>query len=343
MLRALPDIDGCGRQVIRFVCREGLAEGDRLPSQADLCKLFKTGNRALSNAMQALVGLGLLTRKTRVGTVVADLSALNRIPWMIGVASIAAAEHGPLAFFAMLHHQIVASLAEANCRTMTFLRSRTFHWPHDVRDFPGLADSVDRRALDGLILLTNLNPDEWCRLVNDGVGVCHVGPFADAACGIVIDHSRFVADATRALREAGCRQIAVADVLPQYRQAHQVCATCTSLEPISGMKDLQGGREVAQALLRRPAPERPDGILAADDHSAMGLAEVFAQAGAYRPLIACVTNRQLPLSFALPVRQWELDIHLLVERTVALIQGRLLGRIAPDHVERIRPRAVAPG
>lgn len=332
----------CIRQIVQFICNSALADGDQLPPQLELCQRLRTGNQTISAAMHALVDLGLLKRKTRVGTVIADLTALERLPWTVGVASIPATARGPTAFFALLHHQIISALSEANCRSMSYLRHRPAHWPLEVRDFPGLEDSVNQRDLDGLILMTNLNHADWRRLDELGTAVCHAGPFADVCCGIVIDRIGFVSEATQVLQDAGCRQIAIADVLPQEGESTREHASPTAALSIGGIEDLEAGRATARALSQRPANERPDGIVAADDYSAMWLAEGLKRAGDdYRPMIACITNRQLPLSYALSVRQWELDINLLAARTVALIQGRLLGRVKPDCVQYFKPVALA--
>ena len=289
--------------------------------------------------MQALVDLGLLSRKPRVGTVIADLLALERIPWKIGVASITAAERGPLAFFAVLHHQIISKLLDFNCRTMTYLRRQPAHWPHEIGDFPGLHDSLHYGQLDGVIMMTNLNHDEWLNLDAQGTAVCHVGPFTDVRCGIVMDQSSFISEATQVLQEAGCRRIDVAKMLQKEGSPPNTAATKQSFTV--GMQELKDGQAAAKALLERPLSERPDGIIAADDYFAMGLAEELQRAGGDSiPQIACIANRQLPLSYALPVLRWEMDINLLAERAVALIQGRLLGRIGMDCVQYIQPVAV---
>lgn len=334
-MKAFTPVERCRRDIIQLICTSGLREGEQLPPQSALCARFQMGNRTLSEAMLSLVDMGLLSRKTRTGTVIADLTALERMPWTIGVSSINAPDYGQLAFFAILHHQIISQLARANCRGVTFFRNEQFHSPHQIKDFPGLSQACDGHQIDGLILQTNLNRNEWNGLTRQGIAVSHVGPIATVASGIVIDYAGFVTEATKVLQQRGCRHIVIADnlLLPDLKT---ICAAGEGgrIERLCGGSELQGGRELGQELLRRPHSERPHGVLVIDDHVAMGLAEVLKQTDThYRPQIACVTNRQLPLSYALPVMEWKLDVQELADLAVSHIRSKLLGRVAADEVQ----------
>lgn len=335
----------CTKQIVRHVCSQGLQPGDRLPSQQELRALLGVSNNTLTPAMRSLVEAGIVTRRKKVGTVLSSLEPLSRIPWSIGIATINAPDYGPAAFFANLHHRVVVELSRFNCQCRTYVRRRHPQWPQVLTDFPRLVEDLRDGALDGLVMLTTLFPEEWHRLADQDIPVCHVGHWSEAPCGVAIDLNGFKAEAESVLTARGCRHLAISDMfdeLPPFprglaspQHADGVKRTMLVLGP-----GIEKGRQGARELLGRCPADRPDGLIIPGDYAAQAAAALLAEAGDYRPHMAVVTNRQMPLTFALPTSQWELDFDELVVRTAELIRGRLLCLLPPDHVERIAPRLI---
>jgi len=98
------------------------------------------------------------------------------------------------------------------------------------------------------------------------------------------------------------------------------------------------GREAADMLLRIAAADRPDGLIISEDHVAAGLCERLGEGDDYRPVIAAMTNRQLPLTYALPVLCFENDIELLAAEAVKAVKDRLLDPGAAESMKLIPPK-----
>ena len=269
--------------------------------------------------------------------------AEGRAAWTVGVASFTPDSGAAPAFFAGLHHRIVSALSRDGCRCRTYVRRERPGWPQQLDDFPGLDVDVSEGALNGLVMLTNLAPAAWDRLASCGVAACHVGPFTDVPCGVAIDFDDFARDAAELLARLGCRHLAVSDFLSDALAcADEGDAPTGRVDGLPRCQGLDAGREAARLLLERPAEERPDGLVLADDYATMGLSEVLAQAEDYWPVIAAVTNRQVPLSYAIPVLCWELDLDELAVHAMHVLRALLRG-VEGLEVERIAPRRVPAG
>ena len=80
----------CFRQIVRRIIADGVAVGERLPVQEKLRQEFGVSQQTLSVAMERLVATGIVTRKTRIGTVLADRKPLLALRWHIGIFTFSA-------------------------------------------------------------------------------------------------------------------------------------------------------------------------------------------------------------------------------------------------------------
>lgn len=326
----------CVKQIARMVASQGLKPGDRLPAQSELCSRFDVSNNSLTPAMRRLVELGVLTRQVGAGTKIARLDALPRVGWTFGVASMISTREGMSSFYAYLHHHLVAALSAAGVRAQTYVRRQDTHWPHVLDDFYDLEADVNAGVTDGILFLSMISRQDWRRLTDRGVAVCYVGAWNDVPCGVIVDLPSFAINAMERLFRQGFVRIAVAARLLQLEPVQAWLQTlppgrAAGLESLAVEPGMRSGRVLGQTLAARAPAKRPQAIVIHDDYAAAGMVGVIAEIPDYRPAVAALTNRQLPVSFALPVQQWEIDIELLVNAAQTLLFDTVLRGTAANR------------
>ncbi len=344
----------CFRQIVRLILAENIQPGGRLPTQAQLRRRFAASNKTLDAAMDRLVAAGVVTRKTRTGTLLADRSPLLALRWHVGLLTFDAPGTGPGAFYAHLHHALAVRLSACGWAAATYVRVRWPHWPrHRLADFSGLENDLASDRIDGLLALTALHSDDWRTLDAQGVAGCQAGPWDPDSRGVFLDMARFEADALAALIGAGCRRIGRTDIVeargkaasgppdPIVRFAADPASPVSLILPF--LPGIEGGRRFAETLLGLPATKQPDGLIVPDDHAAAELLRLCAAAGRRPPRLAVLTNRQTPVVFGTPVLAFELDIDELADRAVQALRGRVLGTTAPAHTDWVAPTRKAAG
>lgn len=333
-------VSRCSKDIVRFVHSGGYAEGDQLPPQQELRITLGASNDTVTAAMARLVKMGLLTRKNKIGTVVADFEAATKMNWSFGIGTFVAADHGPSAFFSNLHYRCLIALSRMNCRCSTYFRVDRPTWPeHRLREYVGLEEDVLVEHLDGLLMLSPLDGRDWHGVEKGGVPVCIVGTYRDTRSGVLIDTDSFVTDAIAALRERGCKSVELVDSSrgPEFTKS----AKKLGYSSISIIKPgFDAGPNFVRELLSRPESKRPDGFAVTDDYVAMELSEGLHGAGSYRPQLAVMTNIQMPIAFSLPVVRFGLDLDELVDKAVRLLYTRTTGCRPARLVESVSPRLV---
>lgn len=329
------------KRLLRFIHSEGLGPGDKLPSQQELWRKLRLNNSTLGSAMHALVAAGAMTRKPRVGTIIADLQRVPPIDWSVGLLAVPAPLQGPDSFFTNLTVRIQASLFQSGSRCVTYHRVAQ-GFPASLAAFPALERDLAHDELDGMIVLTALSLSDWERIENQGVVLCHTPIWGEAPCGVLIDEAAMAERAIKLFSQQGCRTFATVCLggsrglgltSPPVRSGS---VTHLATEP-----NVEGGRRIGEALLKRHTTERPDALIVFDDYVALGLANVLREGGQYRPALAVKTNRQLPLAFALPATFFEVDMDELVRRTISVLGKRLINPSVPPTIEWIAPSLVA--
>jgi len=339
------------KRVVQIIRDKGLAPGDRLPVHQELAAMLDVSNDTLTTVMRELTRLGLVERRTRAGTIVADVNAVPPLVWSIGLASVPAGANGPCSFFAELTMRIQQEIARRNWRCTTYYRFNN-DYPSRLSWFGPLCDDLNAGVLDALVSMAVLFPREWKTVRKVGVaGVqCAIGYQAPNA--VLIDQSTMAGQAADLLMARKCRTIATVCVnltdepvgrFPD-RLTEAVKTTCgqhARAEWITGYLSLAGGVRLAEDLLQRSAKKRPDGLIVLDDFIALGLTNRLAATGEYRPHIAVTTHQQLPLTFSLPVIRFATDIEDLAQRAVAKLQKHLLEPSIEGDIEWVPPRLVA--
>ncbi len=322
------------KRLVQYLHEEDVRVGDRLPPQADLRRLLGKNNYTLGAAMQALVNQGVLARKTGAGTVVTDLAAIGKVPWSVGVATIEAPVDGELSVFANLTLRVQTRLNRLGCRCVCY--SHPVSTAQDrLRMFGLLERDLEDELLDGLVMLTILDPNEWAGLRARRIPVVHLPFWEKAPCGVIIDRRELTRQASQRFTRMGCRRLGIVSVDSGVVGTGSRDAGPNGHCPefLDGRFGIAGGERVGNELLARPAAKRPDALIVLDDYIALGLTNVLARDNAYRPQIAVQVHRQLPLRYALPVHAYAIDLERLVDQAIDLLRNRLLRPTAPDTLE----------
>ncbi|MBE7462776.1 MAG: GntR family transcriptional regulator [Planctomycetes bacterium] len=331
------------KKIVRFVCSNGLKPGEKLPPQQELCRRFATNNDTLSAAMQALVQQGVLRRKSKVGTTVADMAALPPVAWSAGIATLPAPFQGPSSYNALLAFGLQAELSRRGCRCICYYRYQP-EVPARLSSFQHLAGDLEEGDLDGIAVLTRLAESDQAGLRQLEVpAVCFSS--GEYPCGVRIDRDQSARRAAKELLKLGCRSLGMV-----YRDAQAGAAedrawigVCEELAAagmpavagrrILALPGVEEGRRTAAGLLAALPHERPDGLIVFDDYTALGLCEVLRARGGYAPRLAVQTNKQLPLAFALLALRFEVDLDAVIRRSSDLLWERLYNPALPDRIE----------
>ncbi len=324
-----------------------LKAGDKLPTHAELVKRLKVCHDTLNTAMKWLVEEGVLSRRQRLGTVVAQPypSFPRRAFWQVGIVA------PPLTssyFISVLIHCIHRHLGLRGFSDRTYMLSVNAAPSSEVterhpEDFSGLVDDLDNGVLNALITPA--------RLVTDKVPVCGVGSL-HGHFGATIDHRLFAREAVTELLRAERRRIAAAVSHPQdsfgqefarsVNEVRQSLGLGQDLESVICSNGIEHGHRLAREILARPRSKRIDAVIVRDDMTAQACAAVLAAEGGSQIAMAVQTNLQIPISFALPVLRFALDVDELAEKSVEMLLEKLLRPSRTPRSLLVPARLLAP-
>ncbi len=285
-------VESARNALISYIRDHGLTTGDRLPAYARLRSEFGFGSQTIAAAVDSLCKLGVLEVRDKVGLFVADPDGGHLTGRTVAVA---VRQLAGSAYAATLAGFIQKSLAERSCRCLTFYQSTS---PADspypaLAEFPGLEQAVSEQRCDGIISLCPFSGNDRKHLQKLGVPCCFIGDDdLDAMpLAVVIEVKKFISDAEKALKNAGCSNII------------QLCATNEQLSRRGGNMpamvgaSYDGGEKIAASLLALPPEKRPDGIISDDDTIVSGLLAKIITGQlpdvTYMPHIATIVHAEL--------------------------------------------------
>jgi len=336
------------RSVLRLIHGMKAAEGTRLPTQTELMEELKICAVTLDTAMKWLIEDEVIVRKRRVGTFVLRPYPEHprRAIWRVGIV-MPPITHSY--FGAVLTHFLHKHLDAFGISDRTYLLS-----PHAVHgsevlerrpsDFTGLQDDIDEGLLDGIVTST--------RLRQAGIPVCGVASWERAEFGVLIDYAAFLKDSVKALQGKGCRNLLY--VLPHnpldwcYFSQQSALGTVeaelrtlgigfrSEICPISTGSGFPLERRFLEKILALSPSERPDGFIVQDDITGQALASMLATTN-YRPFFAVQTNRQMPISFAIPSLPFSIDLDQLASCAAELLMAKLLAPTSEGKIVFARP------
>ncbi|MCX5660953.1 MAG: substrate-binding domain-containing protein [Planctomycetota bacterium] len=344
-LRHRPQALKAYKRILQYIRANGLEQGDRLPIQPALRKALGLCGSTHGAAMEALLDDGVLVARQKVGTLVADMGAIERVPWTIGIVAIPIEWQAASTFTSDLFARLQAALSRAGCGCVSYHNQGP--WPSPHEEYGALESDLAHGELDGLLAMTDLSAADWRKALDRGVPPCHTHWNEQTPCGALVDQS-WAGDAVRLLAGRGCKRLAAGSNSERGSKNNRfwrafdkgvreaglspdACATL-DLDSKSGFNIERAALEQAQRLIRLPARKRPDGLIITDDGFAARLAMILREAGDYRPLMAVQTNRQHPQMFLLPIFAYEVDIQELAQQAAGLLLERVRNPATPERI-----------
>ncbi|MCF7854942.1 MAG: GntR family transcriptional regulator [Candidatus Pacebacteria bacterium] len=337
------------RLVIREIHRRGLQAGDKLPPQETLRQAFGVSNLILSRAMERLVADGVLVRKTRVGTVIVDPDAVDLSAWTVALPLNWPLRQGPWPFYAQLVTMLLQELGSTGCHCRTYTRMIARGNKNDLlADYANLPEDIADGQVDAILSPGSFVENDLQTLRDRTIPVCFATAWEGAPRGILIDNYEFAHTAANVLLEKGRQRIGiVANGFDPGYNMHMLNGAKAAVDQHANKelivvdtpaRAIEGGQLAAEQLLTQPTDARPDGLIVADDHIALGLTQTLAGNSGYRPELAATTHQTVPLTFPLPVLHFQLDDHEFAHRAVSILIDHLKNPELPDRVESLVPR-----
>ncbi len=335
------------KAILRTIWAQGLKAGDRLPNHRDLVASLGVSNNTMDPAMRRLVETGVITRRPKTGTVVLDPDAFTESLWRVGVLENFDDMRTASPYWSLLGAFVQHDLANAGCwPRLYFHRIRGASPPLKIGDYRALREDVDRGRLDGAVCLGSMDLHDW-HDVADGLPLC--GFHESFGSGVVVDGKAWRLEARELFGNSGCCRIGDFEGgddqggFPVRLDSGEKILVVYPRPAGStrAVYHMDVGRAAAQTLLRLPKSRRPDGLMMQDDYMAAGFTQQLRESEGYRPSIAVLTHLQNPLSYALPILQFEVDISEMSRLCVAMLLERLRNPAIPKQIDRIVPRLVA--
>lgn len=340
--------------LVRYIWDLKLKPGDKLPPHEVIRNKFGLGNATITRALKSLKVDGVLSAKRRVGTYVVDSQADGHAGRVIGLTSVQP-ENGNIgpAHFYLLHY-LQMFFRSVGCQTVVFYCNPT-HGKYVVGMdyFPGLKRSVEEHRLDAVVLVgTDISEESWRWIEERKMHPCVVG-ITHAPVGVMLDYESMTQRAIELLVSQGCKRPGIA-ISPGVIRDFVWPVFCRVTKNLVGFDperfyfegiSADGGNQIARDVLARNPSDRPDGLAILDDQIAMGLISHLVRKRStnqkYLPLLACQTNKQIPMDFPVDeIVRFEVDIDLLARTVVQMLIGHLQNPGLPWETQRIMLREI---
>lgn len=193
------------KKVIRFIHQHRLTKDNRLPVDNDLRTLLGIPDPVYRKAMLSLVEYGVLYRKRRLGTVVADPDACVPDTWTIAVTQHTMQQMSNLPVEHLLKEWIRSHLAIRGCIDRSYvspMNSSQMPTTNRIGCFTKLMEDLQAQRVDGVMTTHYF-------VQSREYPVCYLGAWQDAEFGVIIDYAAFVRMACRLLIQKGCDQLAL--------------------------------------------------------------------------------------------------------------------------------------
>lgn len=335
--RTLPRrVESARDALVSYIHDRRLSAGDRLPAYAQLRAKFGFGSQTIAAAVDSLCQLGVLEVRDKVGLFVLNPAGGNLVGRNIAV--IVRRLRGS-AYAATLAGFLQKQIGESGCCCLTFYQSSD---PLEVpvpglEEFAGLEQALRERHCDGVITLCPLSENALKSLKYLNVNCCFIGDDDQlvTAPAVVIEVRRFIADATLALKQKGCRNII------------QLCATDEQAVARSGELPVKignsygGGVKIAGELLALSKELRPDGIISDDDTIVSGfLAELIKRQLpqiSYLPFVATIVHQELGERYPSgKVILFQQEIEKYAKQALQLLLDNIQGKNIENQIKYYR-------
>ena len=341
--RAQPSALEAYRRVLRYIHQTKAGPGARLPPQGQLVRKLKVCAETLDAAMKLLVADGVVKRRQKAGTFVQSPYPLRPMRTIWNVASVMSpitrSYFGAVAGHYINKHASLQGIASRSYMLSPFAAHGAEVDQRAASDFTGLQEDLSENLLDAIITTT--------RLVCPKVPVCSAAAWKSATFGVFINHEHFVRGAIDVLLDHGCRRLHY--VSPFDERTDPALKAFIEMAGVDVRKSGIGfenvrcngasssdyaERMLVRELLARHERARPDGLIVQDDITAQIISTLLANTN-YRPAFVVETNRQIPLSFAIPSISFAVDLEEMARLAVEILVNKLLSPRSPGILRTI--------
>ena len=252
--------------ILRYIWDRKLREGDKIPSQTELCRHLQIGCATLDRAVKALVLDGVLEARRRVGVFVRNAKPEGLPGRSIGIVGLLL--DAPHMFNWSLAYAVQDALQKNGCECTMFPFREEYRDTPEFSDFPGLEYAVSQKLVHGLISISDFYAERLLPGLDEaGLKVCFCGPPSHVESGIFLDSVGFMIRGLDELREAGYRMPRILigpgplrcfslPRLAEYLAGWPECPVPLDAMYLEGY-GLESGHRLADAFLRMPPERRP--------------------------------------------------------------------------------------
>ena len=196
--------------LVRYIRDRQMTNGDKLPPQNELRRIFHYGAATVSFAINALKQDGVLEVRDKVGVFVADPEAGGHAGRIIGITMLYDENNF---YYSCLLASLQIHLVENGCTIRLFrcLRKEKIErilW--EIDDFPGLRRSIENNEIQGLIHLDDFSHAALDFIKSKKLPLIFVGSRGGIAeNGVFFDHNRIVKEACEMLKQKQARRPAL--------------------------------------------------------------------------------------------------------------------------------------
>ena len=308
-----------------------LAPGARLPSQQQLVHRFGVSGMTVQSSVRELVREGFVTTRRGKGMFVAATQPhfTNYVLLIPGSATIGGVGHSQ--FWRALRAEAEAIQTAGRIKLTTLTGVDVGETSEAVQR--RLATDVREHRVAGLIFAAFFSRVMDSPLITEPrIPRAAISEHSMPGVGSVYpDLHSFIDQALDRLAAEGCRRIGMVGLADWGRRAQYFSAGCRrrglTTAPLwqvtLAMEQGEGVTRCVELLLRRPAAQRPDGLVITDDNlvPAVTAGVAAAVSGAGRRLsIVAHTNLGYPTPSAVPVARLGYSARELLERCVTVVE-----------------------
>ena len=192
------------QQLRELILSKALSPGTRLPTLADLAGLWNTNYYTVQTALTPLVNEGLLVRKQRTGTFIADTTGQIKAVGIYSGASFLRIEHG--AFYQTLYATLCDYFETKGIAVHLFMDTRPD--AQKVKPYKPLMNAI-RTSEVGAVIGSMLTPDQFAWLDRLTLPVSLFTMSKGTHPVVYIEMDAFLKSSLARLKARGCRSVAL--------------------------------------------------------------------------------------------------------------------------------------
>lgn len=341
-------IASCCRALVRYIIKQGLTFGEKLPAQEELRKLLNYSHNSMSPAMNLLVDSGMLERKPKIGTIINDPKSFPAGLWRIAFPFGMLDNTPRCQFETILIRYLQEKCFQAKCHMRFYILNvdKVGIVPHEFSDFGLLQNDLEAGRVDGILTPAFFSAESSIYAAVFSVPLCNVGGWQETPLRVSIAFQDVIIQGIGLLDKKGCKSISV--IFDRNSQKEVVDFIDNQIIKDQKYKNLQikiidtGNLKCVEEIVgsyKENEASRPDGLIVLNDNLALELTTRLRDLS-FSPEVIVQSNKQIPLFFPMPVIKIEFDIEELADAGVSLLMDRILSFDLDGGIKTIKPKVI---